>query len=181
MPRSTARNSSAYGSRPRSTTGGSSSHTSLTTWKPIRNLAAPRPTGHDDHGNSDATPKIIHSNSRSSAPTGLHRSAERRGVGDPCAQGCAGALARLGSRQDNVVGAALLRSRTLDSHETIINVIGASTAITGLTVTAQLGTGDYPTGIKISDRENELPLTRERRARRNDPAPCTRHARHALT
>lgn len=52
------------------------------------------------------------------------------------------------------------QGRPLDSLETIINLLGATTTTTGLTVTAQLDTGDYPTGVKISDREmKELPIT----------------------
>jgi hypothetical protein len=54
------------------------------------------------------------------------------------------------------------RGQPLVSHETIINLIGATTTTTGLTVTAQLDTGTYPTGIKVSDREmNELPIIRD--------------------
>ena len=54
------------------------------------------------------------------------------------------------------------RGRPLASHETIINLIGATTTTTGLTVTAQLDTGAYPTGIKVSDREmKELPIIRD--------------------
>jgi hypothetical protein len=54
------------------------------------------------------------------------------------------------------------RGRPLASHETIINLIGATTTTTGLTVAAQLDTGAYPTGIKISDREmKELPIIRD--------------------
>lgn len=54
------------------------------------------------------------------------------------------------------------QGRPLDSLETIINLLGATTTTTGLTVTAQLDTGDYPTGVKISDREmKELPITRD--------------------
>ena len=45
------------------------------------------------------------------------------------------------------------RARPLTSHEVIINTIAATTTKTGLTVTAELGTGTYPTGIKITDRE----------------------------
>ena len=45
------------------------------------------------------------------------------------------------------------RGRPLESHETIINLIGATTTTTGLAVTAHLDTGDYPTGIKITDHE----------------------------
>lgn len=54
------------------------------------------------------------------------------------------------------------RGRPLQSHETIINLIGATTTTTGLAVTAQLDTGDYPTGVKITDREmKNLPLARD--------------------
>jgi transposase len=53
------------------------------------------------------------------------------------------------------------RGQPLSSHETIINLIGATTTTTGLTVTAQLDTGDYPTGVEVSDRQmKELPITR---------------------
>ena len=55
------------------------------------------------------------------------------------------------------------RGRPLTSHETIINLIGATATTTGLTVTAQLDTAaPYPTGIKVSDREmKDLPTTRD--------------------
>ena len=53
------------------------------------------------------------------------------------------------------------RGRPLTSHETILQLIGATTTATGLTVTATLDTGSYPIGIKISDREMAaLPITR---------------------
>jgi hypothetical protein len=45
------------------------------------------------------------------------------------------------------------RGRALTSHETIINLIGATITTTGLTVTAQLDTAPYPTGVKVSDRQ----------------------------
>ncbi len=45
------------------------------------------------------------------------------------------------------------RPRPLTSHEVIINTIAATTTKTGLTITAELDTGTYPTGIKITDRE----------------------------
>ena len=52
------------------------------------------------------------------------------------------------------------QGRPLISHETILGLIGATTTTTGLTVTAQLDDGDYPTGITISDRQmKELPIT----------------------
>jgi hypothetical protein len=53
------------------------------------------------------------------------------------------------------------RGRPLESLETIINLIGATTTTTRLTVTAQLDTGEYPTGIKITNRQmKDLPITR---------------------
>ena len=53
------------------------------------------------------------------------------------------------------------RGRPLTSHETILQLIGATTTATGLTVTATLDTSSYPIGIKISDREMAaLPITR---------------------
>jgi len=45
------------------------------------------------------------------------------------------------------------RGRPLTSHEVIINTIAATTTSTGLTVTAELDTGSYPTGVKITDRQ----------------------------
>jgi hypothetical protein len=54
------------------------------------------------------------------------------------------------------------RGRPLTSHETILELIGATTTDTGLRVTATLDTGSYPTGVKISDREmRALPITRD--------------------
>lgn len=41
------------------------------------------------------------------------------------------------------------RGRPLTSHETILELIGATTTDTGLRVTATLDTGSYPTGVKI--------------------------------
>src|SRR6266704_285204 len=45
------------------------------------------------------------------------------------------------------------RGRPLTSHDVIISTIGAVTTSTGLTVTAVLDTGRYPTGTKISDEQ----------------------------
>ena len=75
------------------------------------------------------------------------------------------------------------RSRPLTSHETIINLIGATTTTTGLTVTAQLDTAAYPTGVKVTDREmKQLPITRDSwHGEWNYTSPNTRHARPALT
>jgi len=53
------------------------------------------------------------------------------------------------------------RGRPLTSHEVIVQTIAATTTRTGLRVRAELDTGTYDTGIKISDRQMEaLPLTR---------------------
>ncbi len=53
------------------------------------------------------------------------------------------------------------RGRPLTSHEVIVETIAATTTRTGLTVRAQLDTGSYPAGIKISDQQMAaLPITR---------------------
>jgi hypothetical protein len=54
------------------------------------------------------------------------------------------------------------RGKPLTSHETILSLIGATTKTTGLTVTAELDDGTYPTGIKITDQQmQDLPITRD--------------------
>ena len=45
------------------------------------------------------------------------------------------------------------RGRPLTSHEVIVRTIAATTTRTGLTVTAELDTGSYPKGIKITDEQ----------------------------
>ena len=45
------------------------------------------------------------------------------------------------------------RGRPLTSHEVIVQTIAATTTRTGLTVDAELDQGEYPKGIKISDRQ----------------------------
>jgi hypothetical protein len=58
------------------------------------------------------------------------------------------------------------RGRPLESHEVIVNTIAATTTRTGLTVHAELDTGDYPKGIKITNRQiGEL---EQRALRRHD-------------
>ncbi len=53
------------------------------------------------------------------------------------------------------------RGRPLTSHEVIVETIAATTTRTGLTVRAQLDTGLYPTGVKVSDQQMAaLPITR---------------------
>ena len=44
------------------------------------------------------------------------------------------------------------RGRPLTSHEVIVQTIAATTTRTGLTVDAELDTGSYPRGIKITDQ-----------------------------
>jgi hypothetical protein len=45
------------------------------------------------------------------------------------------------------------RGRPLASHEIIVNLIGATTNISGLAVHAELDTHAYPKGIKVSDTQ----------------------------
>jgi hypothetical protein len=45
------------------------------------------------------------------------------------------------------------RGRPLTSHEVIVQTIAATTTRTGLTVSTDLDTTNYPSGIKISARE----------------------------
>jgi transposase len=53
------------------------------------------------------------------------------------------------------------RGRPLTSHEVIVNTIAATTTTTGLRVHADLDSGTYETGVKVSDRQmNALPLSR---------------------
>jgi hypothetical protein len=53
------------------------------------------------------------------------------------------------------------RGRPLESHETIVQLIAATTTRTGLAVQAELDDRPYPKGTKISDKQMAcLPLTR---------------------
>jgi hypothetical protein len=53
------------------------------------------------------------------------------------------------------------RGRPLTSHEVIVQAIAATTTRTGLSVRAELDTGSYPTGIKVSNAAlASLPITR---------------------
>jgi len=53
------------------------------------------------------------------------------------------------------------RGRPLTSHEVIVNTIAATTTRTGLRVHAELDTGIYPAGVKVSDEQMAgLPLRR---------------------
>ena len=45
------------------------------------------------------------------------------------------------------------RGKPLVSHETIVNLIAATTTRKGLKVRAELDTGKYPKGIKVTDEE----------------------------
>ena len=52
------------------------------------------------------------------------------------------------------------RGRPLTSHEVVVNTIAATTTRTGLRVHAELDTGTYPLGVKISDEQlAALPIT----------------------
>mgnify|MGYP000356028702 FL=1 len=54
------------------------------------------------------------------------------------------------------------KGRPLTSHQTILDLIGATTTTTGLSVTAELDYGAYPIGIKITDRQmQDLPISRD--------------------
>jgi hypothetical protein len=53
------------------------------------------------------------------------------------------------------------RGRPLESHEVIVDLIGATTTRTGLTVHAELDPASYPKGVKITNRQMAaLPMTR---------------------
>jgi hypothetical protein len=53
------------------------------------------------------------------------------------------------------------RGRPLESHETVVQLIAATTTRTGLAVRAELDDGRYPSGIKVSDAQMAaLPLDR---------------------
>ncbi|MFD4024081.1 ISAzo13 family transposase [Streptomyces sp. NPDC058576] len=55
------------------------------------------------------------------------------------------------------------RGRPLTSHEVMLQTIAATTSRTGLTVQAELDSGEYPTGIRVNDDEiAALPITRHR-------------------
>ena len=53
------------------------------------------------------------------------------------------------------------RGRPLHTHQVVVDLIGATTTRTGLTVHAELDHGSYPKGVKVTDRQMAaLPLTR---------------------
>jgi Rhodopirellula transposase DDE domain len=53
------------------------------------------------------------------------------------------------------------RGRPLTSHQIIVDLIGATSTATGLTVRAELDTGTYPIGIKYTNKQvDALPITR---------------------
>ena len=53
------------------------------------------------------------------------------------------------------------RGRPLQSHETVVQLIAATTTRTGLAVRAELDDADYPAGVKITDAQMAaLPLNR---------------------
>ena len=53
------------------------------------------------------------------------------------------------------------RGRPLTSHQIIVDLIGATSTTTGLTVRAELDTATYPTGIHYTKAQvDALPITR---------------------
>jgi DDE family transposase len=55
------------------------------------------------------------------------------------------------------------RGRPLQTHETVVNLIGSTTTKTGLKINAELNPQVYLTGIKVTDQEiKELPLQRHK-------------------
>ncbi len=52
------------------------------------------------------------------------------------------------------------RGRPLTSHEVVVNLIGATTTRTGLTVHAETNTNTYPRGIKVTKRNCSGPSRR---------------------
>jgi hypothetical protein len=53
------------------------------------------------------------------------------------------------------------RGRPLTSHETVVDLIGATTTRTGLKVRAELDRGAYPTGVKVANKDlAAVPLQR---------------------
>jgi hypothetical protein len=54
------------------------------------------------------------------------------------------------------------RGRPLTSHQIIVDLIGATSTATGLTVRAELDTGTYPTGIRYTKKQvDALPIIRQ--------------------
>ena len=45
------------------------------------------------------------------------------------------------------------RGRPLTSHQAVVELISATTTTTGLTVTAELDTGEYPTGLRYTSKQ----------------------------
>ena len=53
------------------------------------------------------------------------------------------------------------RGRPLNTHQVIVDLISNTTTATGLTVHCVLDTGQYPTGIKYTNKDvDALPITR---------------------
>jgi Rhodopirellula transposase DDE domain len=53
------------------------------------------------------------------------------------------------------------RGRSLESHEVIMELIGATTSYTGLRVRAELDRGRFRLGVKVGDEERAaVPLAR---------------------
>jgi hypothetical protein len=51
------------------------------------------------------------------------------------------------------------RGRPLTSHQAVVELISATTTATGLTVTAELDTSEYPTGLRYTSKQvGALPI-----------------------
>ena len=65
------------------------------------------------------------------------------------------------------------RGRPLTSHQIIVDLIGATSTTTGLTVRAELDTGTYPTGIRYTKKQvDALPNHPPRLPRRLELHRC---------
>ena len=71
------------------------------------------------------------------------------------------------------------RGRPLTSHEVIVNTIAATTTRTGLTVHAELDTGTYPTGVKVSNERWTPCRWPATTGTASGTTPCPRPARPA--
>lgn len=82
------------------------------------------------------------------------------------------------------------RGRPLTSHQAVVELIGATTTTTGLTVHAELDTREYPTGLRYTRKQVEaLPIAKHafhadwnytvRPEPRATPVPARKGGRHA--
>jgi hypothetical protein len=81
------------------------------------------------------------------------------------------------NRTEHRLGSAISmnwRGRPLESHEVLVELIGATSTQAGLRGRAELDRGRYPLGVKVGDQElAALPLVRHEFTA-SGPTPCTR-------